>query len=118
LTQDWLDALNILRPTSQLKRDVVQLQAADILAHQVGRSILVSSERAPVPQRIYTKRLFGKPGMHRVMGIEELKERYREELWLDEMLSAGLSPQRILLRPIPQQSMEAVRALFASPEGL
>jgi hypothetical protein len=116
LTQERLDALNILRPTAQLKRDVVQLQAADIFAHQALRSLLVASGRAQAPLRIYSKRLFGKPGLLKIMGIDEVKERYQEELQLDDAIARGISPRRISLRPVPEESSKVLKKLFASLE--
>ncbi|MGB6875782.1 MAG: DUF3800 domain-containing protein, partial [Candidatus Acidiferrales bacterium] len=79
-TDEMLDALNILHPIAQSKTDVVPLQAADILAHQVAKNVLVSSGRAATPQRLYTKRLFGKPGLYKHIDVPELKKLYSEEL--------------------------------------
>jgi hypothetical protein len=115
LPNEMLDALNILRPIAQRKLDVVQLQAADVLAHQVGRNVLVSSGRALPPRRMYTNRLFGKPGVLKVIGIPELKNLYQEELMLEDMRSSNLYPSRISLGPIPPQNQQAVNGLFDDP---
>ena len=113
-TEEDLDDLGILQPIAQSKTDVVPLQAADILAHQVARNLLISSGRKPEGQRLYTKQLFRKPGLQKYIGIQELNELYRQELILEAARARGLHPRHIVRKVMATQS-EIMSALFKEP---
>ncbi|MFZ0333493.1 MAG: DUF3800 domain-containing protein [Candidatus Acidiferrales bacterium] len=114
-TGEMLDALNILQPIAQSKTDVVPLQAADILAHQVAKNVLVSSGRAATPQRLYTKRLFGKPGLYKHIDVPELKKLYSEELAIEQALAEGLKPRHIV-RNVKVEQTAKISEFFREPE--
>lgn len=116
--QPMLNSLRILQPISQSKVDVPPLQAADILVHQVARHALLSSGRAGETQRLYTPRLFGKPGLPKPIGIPELKELYKEELILEEFRSRGQFPNRVInWDRLSRDNINAVSHLFVEPES-
>lgn len=114
--RSMLDALNIKRPICENKMDATPLQAADILVHQTARHTVISSGRAREGIRLYTKRLFGKPGLPKFIGIEELKQLYREELMLEEARSRNQFPQRTInWGALSQDNINAVAHLFTDP---
>jgi hypothetical protein len=116
-TQPMLDRLNILLPISQSAVDVVPLQAADILAHQIARDTLVSMGHRNIPKKLYMKRLAGKSGFRHIISINELKELYREELMLEDHRSRNTYPTRAI-RPDAQSGEMRFLAshLFTEPE--
>jgi hypothetical protein len=120
--QRMLDAFNILRPISQSKVDVLPLQAADILAHQRARALLISQGRAKTGLRLYMDQLSAKlPGFFRYIDTAELKTLYDEERVLEALRSRGEYPSR---RVFPDfQNTEMFRKaemymgeLFKTPE--
>ena len=52
-----MEALNILRPISQSHKDVVSLQAADMLAHQLARKRIAILRGQPDNRGGYVDRL-------------------------------------------------------------
>lgn len=114
-TDEMLEDLNILKPIAQSKRDVVGLQSADVLAHQVARNLLISAGKIPERQRLYTPKLLGKPGFSRYIDVEELKRLYAQELALEKVRALGLRPRRVV-RNVPQQAVEVMAELFRDPE--
>src|SRR5579884_1563499 len=62
-TPEILGVYNIFQPIAQSKTDVVPLQSADVLAHQVVRNFALSGGLiSGNSQRLYSYRLLGKPG--------------------------------------------------------
>jgi hypothetical protein len=114
-TQPMLESLNILRPIVHSKADAVALQAADILAHQSARQILVDSGRSAKPKCLYTKRLFGKPGVTLCAKRSEVRSWYAEELFLEGARKRGVYPPRIT-RPNVKLDHSILSDLFAEPE--
>jgi hypothetical protein len=114
--RNMLDSLNIKRPVCENKKEVTPLQAADILVHQTARHSLISSGRASEGMRLYTKRLFGKPGLPKFIGVQELKQLYREEILLEQARSRNQYPRRIVnWGALSQENLNAVAHLFADP---
>jgi hypothetical protein len=114
-TQPMLDSLNILNPIVQSKIDVVSLQAADVLAHQSARNILVESGRAAQPKRLYTNRLFGKPGFSFRASKSDLRRWYAEELYLEGLRRRGTYPHRVTRSGL-ELNMDILTDLFAPPD--
>lgn len=117
-TQAMLDSLNILQPISQSKVDVVALQSADIIAQQSARNILIESRRATETKRIYTKRLFNKPGLLIHATRKMVKDWYKEEQFIESHRRRGMYPRRssaAWMNTIPQ--MYTLIDMFAEPEN-
>ena len=115
-TQKMLDSLNILNPITQSKIDVIPLQAADILAHQTGRSILIETGRAETPTRYYVERLFNKPGLLIPCKQSELRRWYQEEKLIERDRMVGSYPRRFTVGTT-EHSRQILIDLFAEPES-
>lgn len=111
-TAEMLDGLNIYRPITQSKKDILAIQAADILAHQVGRYHMLESHPEIKNQRIYTDRLFKKPGVARSMGSRELLDAYQEELALEKARSERRPITRSFSVPPSAYHQELAREMF------
>jgi hypothetical protein len=113
-----LDALNILQPISQSKVDVHALQAADIIAHQSARSILTETQRAKETKRIYTDRLFEKPGIQVHATRKLVREWYIEGQFIESHRRQGLylrSETAAWMRTLPQ--FYILVDMFEEPEN-
>ena len=91
-----LKELNILKPISQSKADVVPLQAADILAHQMARRVLMTQKGAKPGLRDYTEQLCKVPGMPQYINKADLSRLYSEEVYLEQMRALGKFPKRVI----------------------
>jgi hypothetical protein len=116
-TEEWLEALNIYRPTAQSKKDVLSLQAADILAHQIGRHRMHEFHPRSGSQRIYTDRLLRKPGPSYPLGPGELLNAYYLEKDIERAIAEGHKLTRGFLRPMPPYHAELAREMFRSDGG-
>jgi hypothetical protein len=115
-TDVMLDRLKILRPIQQRRKDILGLQAADVLAHQTARHKLVELGKSPAPLRLYTDRLHAKPGFTFCATKNEVRKWYSEELYLEGQRSLGTYPARVTqvdLRPFA----DTLEQLFANPEA-
>lgn len=112
-TAEILDGMNIYRPTAQQKKDVPQLQAADILAHQIGRLYMLEAHPEIVSQRMYTDRLLGKPGSRMFLEAGELFNAYQEELYLEDARTWRRPIERTFVRPVPSRYQAQANELFA-----
>jgi hypothetical protein len=116
MTQKLLDAYNILQPISQSHLHVTPLQAADILAHQLARNLEVSMGHKPTPVKLYTNRLFGKPGYPRLLDTPTLAARYREEMEVERLQAEGARVRRVLdLSKILPEGLRLSKAIFQDP---
>jgi hypothetical protein len=116
-TQPMLDSMKILVPIVQSHLDVVSLQAADIVAHQIARDTMVSLGHRKPSTMSYTDRLLGKPGIRHMIDINELKELYREELMLEEHRLRNSYPKRETNRRIQTEHFRDLAGhLFVEPE--
>lgn len=116
--QEFLNILNILRPISQSKEDVVPLQAADILAHQMARDLLVSHGKMKIGQRNYVDNLFTIPGMCQYIDTTELARLYPEEIKLEQMRAMGRFPPRVIdwtKAPGADKIIQMLAELFKEP---
>ena len=115
-TDSMLESLNILQPITQSKLDILPLQAADILAHQSARSVLIESGRAKKhTKRLYVNSLFLKPGLLIHANRQMVKEWYKEERFIENHRRKGMYPRRITWQNnLPNMSM--LVDLFAEPE--
>ena len=114
-TDEMLRALNIFRPISQSHTDIVSLQAADVLAHQLGRRRVKEIDGSIEMKRVYTDRLCFKPGMDKHMESGELLNAYYDEKYLEaHKKSRGL----VRLMPEPMNRAEIGLAIewFKPPE--
>jgi hypothetical protein len=114
-TDEMLASLNILRPIEQSKIDVLGLQAADVLAHQSARQLLIDSGKAKQPLRLYTERLHRKPGFTLCATKTEVRRWYEEELYLEGQRRQRSYPRRITRIDL-RQSASVLSQLFAEPE--
>lgn len=119
---EMLDVLNILRPISQSEIDIVPLQAADIIAHQMARDLLTKHGMAAVPRKLYADKLISVvPGMRKYIDTAELARLYEEETMLENMRAIGKFPPRKLIghtaSPRYVANMVAkMKELFRDPE--
>lgn len=96
-TLEFLNVLNILRPISQSKQDVVSLQAADIVVHQMARDLLISHGKTKPGKWNYADKLRHiTPGMCQYIDTKELARLYPEEILLERMRAKGRFPGRVL----------------------
>jgi hypothetical protein len=116
-TNEVLEALNIYRPTAQSKTDVLSLQAADVLAHQIGRHRVLKLNPKATSQRIYTDRLLMKPGANFHIGSGELLNAYYEEKALEKARATGRPLKRGLKAPMSAYHAELARQMFRSDGG-
>ena len=116
MTQNLLDAYNILQPISQSHLDVTPLQAADILAHQSARNLEVSMGQKRTPVKLYTDHLFGKPGYLHILDTPKLGALYREEMEVERLWAQGARVRRVLdLSKLSPESLRASKAIFQDP---
>jgi hypothetical protein len=114
-TDEMLRALNILKPISQSDHDVISLQAADVLAHQLGRKRTLKVLGKVEHKKVYIDRLSGKPGIDLYIDGPNLLEAYRRELYLEQhKRSPGLV--RGFLQPADPYHAELAREMFKHPE--
>ena len=116
-TAEMLDGLNIYRPTAQSKKDVLSLQAADILAHQIGRHHMLKAHPEITNQRMYTDRLLKKPGLPMVLGSGELFNAYQEELYLETARSERRPIGRSFSAPASAYHQELAMEIFRNDGG-
>jgi hypothetical protein len=120
--QRMLDAFNILRPISQSKADILPLQAADILAHQRARALLISEGRTKPGRRLYMDQLSSKlPGYFNYVDVPDLKRLYDEELMLDLLRSGTVFPGVTAVRDFQntdtfRKSEMYLKEMFSTPE--
>jgi hypothetical protein len=114
--QEFLNALNILQPISQSKEDVLPLQAADILAHQMARDLLISLGKIKEGRRNYIDILKVVPGISKYIDTTELGKLYNEELYLEQMRAIGRYPRRII-KQVKEEHVQLIEELFKEPEN-
>lgn len=116
-TAEMLEGLNIYRPTAQSRKDIVSLQAADVLAHQVGRFHALEIHPEMTSLRLYVNRLFQKPGLAMRLGSGELLNAYQEELELERARSERRPLSRSFGAPVNEYHRELARELFRDDGG-
>jgi hypothetical protein len=113
-----LDSLNILNPICQSNKDVRSLEAADVLAQQIGRDTLVQLRGKKAPLRSHIGRLTGKAGVRHLISQQELKGLYAEELMIEEHRSRGSFPKRMLNRSrLDKNNAFLTSRLFVEPSN-
>lgn len=113
-TEEIMEALNILRPISQSHKDVVSLQAADMLAHQLARKRIAILRGQPDNRGGYVDRLCN-IGAQFHLGSGELFTAYLEEMELERHKhDSHLARLSRCSDPI---ALEASRELFKLPPG-
>ena len=115
-TPEVLNAYNILQPIARRKTDIISLQSADVLVHQVVRNFALSAGLVPANnQRLYSTKLFGKPGTMRYIDVPTLSRMYREELVLEELQLRDADILKVLdLSKVNREQQMMANAVFRS----
>jgi len=119
---EFLNVLNILNPISQSKYDVVPLQAADIVVHQMARDLLTLRGKEKIGKWNCVDKLRRiTPGMFQYIDTKELARLYPEEVLLERMRAIGRFPRRVLRRPSYAEMAKVlsvvIAQLFKEPEN-
>jgi len=117
-SDEMLDELNILRPVAQSEVNIVPLQSADIIAHQMARDELTKRGMVPTPRKLYANKLIEVvPGMRKYIDKRELAHLYEEEMMLENLRKIGRFPPRTIpMHSAPLHMKEKMAELFKPPE--
>jgi hypothetical protein len=114
-TEAMRDALCILQPISQDNRDIVSLQAADVLVHQLARHRVMQLDGSVKTLRMYTDRLKGKPGFVKNIERDELREIYEEEKVFEAIRPYDMYLPRRRKYPATEAELWAMAEIFKTP---
>jgi hypothetical protein len=93
-----MESLRILQPIAQSNRDVISLQATDVLAQQFARYETMRIEGKTDSRRMYIDRLTVKCSFIKHMSVHEVRESYREVKMLESAKQMGRYPKRVMKR--------------------